>query len=115
MWGTVDQLIRHPPLWGVLIVFAILVSHALKDAIRLATDRPRPNALIISLELMVVFVLSYLSIHLYYEKFIGETKSVSWHEEPLLMVGLLVFFTIVSMVIYVFFKAQTDEEPDPDK
>ncbi len=109
IWSFLDGMIRHPPFVFVAILIAILVSHALKLAFEFITKRRQPNSLIITLEIMVVVVLAYLAIHLHVEKFVGGT---TLQNEPFWMACLLVFFTLVSMFVYVLFKAaiQAQEE-----
>ena len=107
-WSFVDGIVRHPPLVLVAILIAILVAHALRMVLDFISKRQQSNSLIISLELIVVVVLGYLVIHLYVERVMDESSTES-HYEPFLMTCLLVFFTIVSIFLYVLFKAAIPE------
>lgn len=103
IWQFLDGIIRHPPLILVAIVIAILAAHALRIALEFISNRKHPNSLIITLEIIVVIVLAYVVIHLYAEKLIGAEPTKSQYE-PFLMACLLVFFTIISTLVYFFFR-----------
>lgn len=109
-WEFLDKMIREPPWVLVLVLIAILVSHALKIVLEFVRKRRQPNALIISLETIVVIVLSYLALHLYLARHAGGGESTKLGNEPLLMTCLLVFFTLLSMLVYLFFKAAVQDQ-----
>jgi hypothetical protein len=104
IWQFLDGIIRHPPVIIVTILIAIVVAHALKLAFEFITHRPQPNSLIIILELFVVIILGYAAIHGYLEIPIDGAESTSGHN-PFWIACLLVFFTLVSIVLYIFYRA----------
>lgn len=103
-WEFVDKFLREPPWVIVLILVAILVSHAFKIVWEFFAKRPRSNALFITLETLVVIVLSYLSIHLYLSRYFERTQAPNWNYEPLLMTLILVVFTYLSLRLYSDYK-----------
>ncbi len=109
VWQFLDGIIRHPPFVLIAIVIAILAAHALKIALEFITKRRQRNSLIITLEIMVVIVLGYLAIHLHVEKLVGGIDSTSPQNEAFWMACLLVFFSIVSMIVYLIFRAILQE------
>lgn len=108
-WQLLEGIVRHPPLILVAILITIIAAHVLKMAFEFITNRPQPNSLIITLEIFVVIVLAYVVIHLYSEKLIGSESSINQYE-PLMVLCLLIFFTIVSMIIYLFFRVAVQEQ-----
>jgi ABC-type spermidine/putrescine transport system permease subunit II len=84
----------------VAIIIAILAGHALEKAFRLARIVRSGNGLIPILELFVVFVLSFLVLHSYYEgTFKGETHG-GFEDRPFSLVIALIAFCLASMIIY---------------
>jgi|GEM_PF-6647345 predicted tellurium resistance membrane protein TerC len=109
VWQFLEGIVRNPPLILVAILIAIVAAHVLKLAFEFITKRPQPNSLIITLEIFVVIVLAYVVIHLYSEKLMRSESALNQYE-PLMVVCLLIFFTIVSMIVYVFFRIAVQEQ-----
>ncbi len=104
-WEFMDRVLREPPWLLALIVVAILLSHFFKIVLEFLTKRPQPNALIKTLETIVVLVLSYLAISSHYlGRGLEKSESAKW--EPLLMTCLLVVFTHFSIRLYIHYKAR---------
>lgn len=104
-WGFIDRALREPPWIIVLVVIAILISHAFKIVFELFAKRPQSNALFVTLETIVVIVLSYLAIHLYLERQFSKNETATY--EPLVMTGLLVVFTCWSLRLYAKYKVRS--------
>lgn len=109
-WTFLDGVIRRPPLVLVAILIAILGAHVLSIALEFITRRRQKNSLMITLELMIVIVLGYIVIHLYVGRSLNPAEFKEWHSEPFWMAFLLIFFTLVSMFLYIFFRAITQNE-----
>jgi hypothetical protein len=110
VWQFIDGIIRNPPRIVLAILVAILVAHVLKMTFEFISNRKQPNSLIITLELIVVIVLASLTAHLYFERAMTVTESHGTLTETLLMVILLIFFTLISMVVYIFFRAAIKDD-----
>jgi protein-S-isoprenylcysteine O-methyltransferase Ste14 len=95
-----EELIRNPPSWIIAIIIALLTAHGIDKLIEVVTRRRNHNGLIPLLELFIVFVLSFLALHSYYE---GMFKSEihNWYDRPFAVVVALVIFGLGSIALYV--------------
>ncbi len=105
-WDFLDGLLRNTPSALALALLALLVSHAFKIILQFFEKRPQSNALVITLETLVVIVLSYLAFHVYLGRHLGSGESPKWAYEPFATTCLLVGFTCWSLRLYTKYKAR---------
>ena len=99
--NAMSEIVRDPPSWFVAIMIALLAAHALDKLYGLIAKRRNQNGLIAILELFIVFVLSFLALHSYYEGILTAHGSSDWYDRPFALVVALIVFGIGSMVLYV--------------
>jgi hypothetical protein len=99
-----NEFVRSPPSWIVLIVIAILTAHAIDKLIKIV--RGGVSHLIEILELYIALVLSFLAIHSYYEGMLPGRIQTQWYDQPLALVVALIFFCFASIGLYLASRAQ---------
>ena len=107
------ELIHDPPSWIVAIVIAILTAHAINKLIEVVTRRPNHNGLIPILELFIVFVLSFLALHAYYEGMVTSAGHDLWYDRPIAIVAALVLFGLSSIALYIVSKLPSAPNASP--
>src|SRR5208282_1178673 len=101
---TIRWIVMHPPYWIISGLVAVLVAHSIErilKVIKVIRGR-RPSDLIVMLELMVTSGLLFLCVESAIERS-ATSKAASWLDGPLPVVLLLVYFTLISMVVYAMF------------
>ncbi len=109
MHDIVQKVIENPPYWILAVVVAVLAAHTLRSVLKFLLSLihisiQSPRALVAILELMVVVVLSLLLFHLLGDSAIHPNHPKEygdWYHDPFSMVCLLVFFVLVSLLIYI--------------
>ena len=108
MIELLNSLIHNPPAIITAIFVAIVAAHVIHVVLKFISQKTQQNSLIITLEIIVVIVISYIALELYLKKPSEKHSSI----EPFLMVVLLVVFTLLSSFVYILFKAATREKDE---
>jgi Ni,Fe-hydrogenase I cytochrome b subunit len=99
-WQFLDGIMRHPPAILGFVVVAAIVAHVFKIALEFLTKHKQPRVVIVTLEIILVIVLSYITLHLYLSQDVVPPESAG--SNPFAVLLVLVCFTLLSMVIYLF-------------
>src|SRR5690349_17971323 len=99
LYLTVGDWLRSPPGWLVAILLAFLVAHLLKLILDIL-DRTRDNTLN-ALEIIVTLCLIAATFHQAYENSVREHHQLGWFEQPLVFIGALVFFGLLSGILII--------------
>src|SRR5437016_5157111 len=98
-----EYLIYHPPVWFLAVLVTGLGAFVISTAVHIVVKQGS-LPLIVILELVVVLVLISLTLHSYYEVFVGEKSQRQWHDQPFTLLCSLMLFTIFSMIVYLVLK-----------
>lgn len=106
----VDDLLRHPPAWILTVIATIIAAHAVhRIALPFISSRHKgPNGLIIIIELFIVILLGYLTLHRYVCAESSGGVALRWYDQPLLLLLLLLLllFALLSMILYLLLLAK---------
>jgi len=96
------EVIERPPLWIVAVVGALITAHIVSLIARVVLGHRRgPNGLVITIELLIVFVLMVLTFDKVYFQHVDGRHDVEWWDRPIAMIALLILFGFLSMVLYL--------------
>lgn len=105
---TLPPWLLQPPGWICAIIVAVIVAHALKLVLEFFQEH-REDSLIQALELLVTLVLAYLALEAYISGHVSEANKVTvpFYDQPIALVAILVFFSLLSLILYLAFKRLT--------
>lgn len=106
LYLSVGDWLRSPPGWIVAIILAFLVAHLLKLILDIL-NQTRDNT-IHAIEIIVTLGLIAATFHQAYENSIKAHAELQWFEQPLVFIGVLLLFGLLSgilMIIHRYFSA----------
>jgi len=107
MADLIQKLIYSPPAWVLAVLTTIVCAHAIHIASGFITKHKGPNGLIIIIELFILLVLGYLTLHLFLHSSGDSKDGATQQGRPYDAYGMLValvLFGFTSCILYTHLK-----------